>query len=432
MVWKKQLIKLINRIMNTNIELLDDHSGIGNLTVFSGIVIILLLFVYIACTNLDFSSERIIVENNQSVLSSRVQYSHEIIPIDTSGNGNFRSTTALNADTVVLTLVAEISPPEYNGIVLQATDVRIKSDKAYVSYNVQGETFLGAVDIFDVTNINQPILLSSAIFTDTDINGIKEKSGFLYLAGATDRSIFSSPAVLERIELDSGLLTNNSESIDLPSFAATDVTVEKNWIYATSGALDGYVMILDKATFSKHDSIAVEDARSVDGDKDDVGVVAGTPARLLIFDRDTGTLVNNWTLTGATIEFSKSTIEIKKRKAILALGDGGTQIVCVETGVVIDAIPQPILNDLDSSVTVTNAATVDKRLLFMANGEAGVYVGISDTKFDSKDCDVDNLRLLGQFRFDDLQSVNHIHYKHNVMFIASGLGGLKILTVDVN
>jgi len=233
---------------------------------------------------------------------------------------------------------------------------------------------------------------------------------------------------LEKIELNNdGLLTNNSETIDLPSFAGTDVTVEKDWIYATSGALGGYVMILDKTTFTKQDSIAVEDARGVDGDKDDVGVVAGTPARLLIFDRDTGTLVDDWTLTGATIEFSKSTIEIKKKKAILALGDGGTQIVCVATGVVIDAIPQPFLDDLDSSVTVTNAATIDKRLLFMANGEAGVYVGISDTKFDSKDCDVDNLRLLGKFRFGDLQSVNHINYKGKVMFIASGLGGLKIL-----
>ncbi len=405
-----------------------------HLIFISNTMIILLVLVAPACSDLDSSSERILIENNPSVLSTRIQYSQDIITIDTTNNRNrVGRTIQAGADTVILTLVAEVSPPEHNGIVLQATDVRMKDDKAYVSYNVQGETFLGAVDIYDVTDINQPTLLSSAIFTDTDINGIKEKSGFLYLAGATNRVEFSSPAILEKIELNNdGLLTNNSETIDLPSFAGTDVTVEKDWIYATSGALGGYVMILDKTTFTKQDSIAVEDARGVDGDKDDVGVVAGTPARLLIFDRDTGTLVDDWTLTGATIEFSKSTIEIKKKKAILALGDGGTQIICLETGDVIETIPQPIVSGLDSSVTVTNAATIDKRLLFMANGEAGVYVGISDTKFDSKDCDVDNLRLLGKFRFGDLQSVNHINYKGKVMFIASGLGGLKILTVDVN
>jgi len=258
------------------------------------------------------------------------------------------------------------------------------------------------------------------------LKGIHQHAGLL-------RAGISSPAVLEKMELDdNGLLTNSSETIDLPSFAANDVDVAKNWIYVTSGALGGYVTILDENTFAIHDSVAIEDARGVYADNKDVGVVAGTPARLLTFDRDLGELKDDWTLTGATIKFSKSTIEITKKKAILALGDGGTQIVCLESGNVIDLIPQPVVDDLESSVTVTNAATVDDRLLFMANGEAGVYVGISDTEFDSKDCVIDNLQVLGKFRFGDLQSVNHIEYKDDVMFIASGLGGLKILTVEVD
>lgn len=385
------------------------------------------------CEDLSKGTKRIIVENDPTSLAGRVQYTNEIIEVDTTGTGGrMAKTRGGNADTVILTLVAEVLPPTYNGITLQATDVKIKDKKAYVSYNVRGETFLGAVDIFDVEDINQPTLVSSALFTDTDINGLTEKGGYLYLASATERTQFSSPAILERIELDHGLLTTNSETIDIPSYAATDVDVAKHWIYVTSGALGGYVTILDEDTFTKYDSVAVEDARGVDADKEDVGVVAGTPARLLTFDRDLGTLKNEWILSGATIEFSKSTVEIKKKKAILALGDGGTQIVCLATGAVIDSIPQPSVPDLDSSVTVTNTASVDKRLLFMANGEAGVYVGIADEKFDKKDCEVDNLRVLGKFRFADLQSVNHVQYKDDVMFIASGLGGLKIVTVQVN
>ncbi|MFQ6678476.1 MAG: hypothetical protein ACE5D0_09175 [Fidelibacterota bacterium] len=427
------MINLFDKYLSSFMHIKCSQRNKQIFTVCFNTIIFSLLVHFMACEDLTTKQKRIIIENNSDALSARIQYSQEIIPIDTVGTGNFKRKSLSYADTVVLTLVAEVSPPEYDGVILQATDVRIKDNKAYVSYNVQGETFLGAVDIFDVSNIDQPSLLSSAIFIDTDINGIKEKSGYLYLAGATDRTEFSTPAVLEKVTLDNDdLLTNTTETMDLPSFAATDVTVEKDWIYVTSGALGGYVNILDKDTFTKHDSIAVEDARSVDGDGDDVGVVAGTPARLLIFDRDSGSLTNDWTLTGANIEFSKSTIEIKKKKAILALGDGGTQIVCIQTGTVIDSIPQPMVSDLDASVTVTNAASIDKRLLFMANGEAGVYVGISDTKFDSKDCDVDNLRLLGHFRFGDFQSVNHIHYKHDVMFVASGLGGLKILTVQVN
>jgi len=56
--------------------------------------------------------------------------------------------------------------------------------------------------------------------------------------------------------------------------------------------------------------------------------------------------------------------------------------------------------------------------LYMSNGEAGVYVAYSSDKFDSKDCDVENLQLIGQFRFDDLQSVNHVKADGNYLFIA--------------
>jgi len=153
-----------------------------HLIFISNTMIILLVLVAPACSDLDSSSERILIENNPSVLSTRIQYSQDIITIDTTNNRNrVGRTIQAGADTVILTLVAEVSPPEHNGIVLQATDVRMKDDKAYVSYNVQGETFLGAVDIYDVTDINQPTLLSSAIFTDTDINGIRKKADFYIL-----------------------------------------------------------------------------------------------------------------------------------------------------------------------------------------------------------------------------------------------------------
>ena len=375
--------------------------------------------------------KRIIIENDASTLSIRVEHINEIVTID-SLPGFGRKTISGNGDTVILTLVAEVLPPIYDGITLQATDVRIKDNKAYVSYNVRGETFLGGVDVYDINDTSVPQLLSSAIFTDTDVNGLMEKGGYLYLASATEGTDFSSPAILERIELSGGLLTSNSSILDLPSYAATDVDIANNWIYVTSGALAGYLNIIDENTLTKHDSVGIEDARGVDTDDNDVGVVAGTPARLLTFDRESATLKNSHILIGANIPFSKSTIELNKKKAILALGDGGTQIVCLETGAVIDSVPQPIVPDLDPSVTVTNAAEADNKLLFMASGEAGVYVGIAESEFDSEDCEVDNLQVLGNIRFADFQSVNHVAYKEDVLFIAGGLGGLKILTVQVN
>ncbi len=176
-------------------------------------------------------------------------------------------------------------------------------------------------------------------------------------------------------------------------------------------------------------SYPVEDARGVATDGRDVAVVAGTPARLVTFDYNSGEILNDFSLEGATINFSKSTVEIHRRKAVLALGDGGTQIICLEDGAVIDQIAPPVVADLDPSVTVTNAASTDSRTLYMSNGEAGVYVAYTRDRFDSRDCDVDDLQMIGQFRFDDLQSVNNVKAKGHYLFIAGGLGGLKILRV---
>ena len=40
------------------------------------------------------------------------------------------------------------------------------------------------------------------------------------------------------------------------------------------------------------------------------------------------------------------------------------------------------------------------------------------------------LTMLGRLRFGDLQSVNHVTYRSGHLFIAAGLGGLKIVKVN--
>ena len=402
-----------------------------NLGITTWLPVVASLFLFAACFDQQ-EEERIVIDNDLGSLSERIEYKDETVAIDTQGVSSSASLRKAPADSIILTLVAEVMPPEYDGQVLQATDVTIKGQKAYVSYNMRGETFLGGVDVFDITDITTPELISSAVFIDTDVSGLAELGGTLYLAAATNRPDFISPAILEVVTLNGGLLSDDVSTIDLPSYAGTDVEVAGNYVYVTSGADGGYVTVLSTGSLEQQYAFEVDDARGVSADDQDVGVVAGSPARLLTFNRNTGNLDHDYTLTGATIPFSKSTIEINRSKAILGVGDGGTQIVCLETGTVIEQIPQPIVAGLDESVTVTNAATTYKKTLFMSNGEAGVYVALAGADFDSKDCDVDNLRLAGRFRFDDFQSVNHVTYRSDVLFIAGGLGGLKILTVETD
>jgi hypothetical protein len=156
------------------------------------------------------------------------------------------------------------------------------------------------------------------------------------------------------------------------------------------------------------------------------------PARLVTFDRGGGTVEFDYTLTGATIEFSKSTVELKDGKAFIGVGDGGTQIVCLSDGSVLQEVAQPLVNGLTADKTVTNAVTAYKRTMFMANGEAGVYVAMAPENFDKKGCEVEPLNIVGSIRFDELQSANHVLYRNDMLFVATGLGGLKIVSVATN
>jgi len=406
--------------------------------VFSSLVVALLVFSLVSCTEDDSptsptDNNRLIIGTDPAALSARMDYLNEVVEIDsvdTAATFFKGSQTNLDENEVVITLVAEVTPPEHDGTSLQATDVSIHGNKAYVSYNVRGETFLGGVDVFSIQDPDNPQLESSVVFTDTDVNGLYMDGNYLYLASAQEPVNIDSPALLERIQLQGGLPTNNSDIIDLASYAGTDVTVSSNNIYVTSGADGGAVTIIRKNNFAVQATYAINDARGVNVDGDEIAVVAGTPARLIIFEDDIDEPVFDYTLTGASIPFSKSTVEIAGGKAIMALGDGGMQIVCIETGSVVETFEQPDIPDLDPSLTVTNAATADKKLLFMSNGEAGVYMAQSSDRFSSSGCDVDDLAMIGSLRFDDEQSVNHVAYKNGVLFIASGLGGLKICSIE--
>jgi len=372
---------------------------------------------------------RIVLENDLGTLSERMTYLNEPVELDTTQQDSGLAKTAVNP--VDLVLIAEVEPPTVDGQVLQATDVYIKGSKAYVAYNMIGEPYLGGVDIFDVRDEDDPELISSMYFTDSDVNGLTFKDNYLYLAMATERDDYSTPAVVEKVRIRNNQLTNETETFDIASWAATDVEVSSNHLFVTSGADSGYVTVIKLTNDEVIFSYPVEDARGVDTDGDDVGVVAGTPARLITFNYESGELLDEFFLDGASIAFSKSTVEIHRKKAILALGDGGTQILCLQNGEIIEQIDQPTVDDLDPNVTVTNAASTDSKTLYMSNGEAGVYVAWTRDKFNSRDCDVDDLQMIGSFRFDDLQSVNHVKARGNYLFVAGGLGGLKILTVTI-
>lgn len=327
-----------------------------------------------------------------------------------------------------LTLVAEVRSPTVDGEVLQATSVSIKHGKAVVSYNMRGNQYMGGIQLFDISHIDRVSLNSQVVFNDTDINAVTVSNGKVYGVGASGRGEFDDPAVMEVIKIISNkMVLEDNQRLGLASYAGTSViSGTSNRIFAASGSAGGLSGI-DEETFTVEDYHALDDARWMDVYSNRVAVVQGgtESGQLSIFDTTDGALLwlDTFTFNGATDPEAKTTVEVVGNKAFIAGGTAGIQILSVNSGNVIGTIE-------NGPGAVANAVTVDNNLLFISGG-SGVYVAqLAEPASTSNDVDPLEITLIGKLLFEDLQSVNHVAYRGNYLFIAAGMGGLKIVRVD--
>jgi hypothetical protein len=143
-------------------------------------------------------------------------------------------------------------------------------------------------------------------------------------------------------------------------------------------------------------------------------------------------LLNTFPFPGANVPESKSTVEIMGGKAFIAAGPEGVQILCLDNGQVVGSVPRPdpVVLGLDPAVVVTNAVSVDGDVMFISNGEAGIYVARGAEDFGNSGCAQQEITVLGHLRFDDLQSANHVDFKTRWLVVAAGLGGVKVVKVN--
>lgn len=387
---------------------------------------------------------RATVTNDETILAERMTYVEEEIPIDAPTPGSFSSLLLAPAkapSAVRLTGVARVQPPEIDGVVLQATSVSRRTQNAFlVSYNVRGDQFLGGVDYIVNWFGRFPVIYSGVLFRDSDVSSVALGGNALYLAQGTNADGFATSAAVERMRLGNfGIRLSDNIRFDLSSFAATSVRRLDNTLYVTTGST-GDVYALDHRDLSVLGQYTLGDARwvEIDEENDRVVVVQGTPGRISVFEEGdfpggSMTLINTFPFDGANVTEAKSTVEVVDGKAFIAAGPDGVQVMCLDDGSIIGSvpIPDPAALGLDPSVVTTNAVTVDGDLMFISNGEAGVYVAAGVEDFDRSGCAPQSISVMGQMRFDDLQSVNHVDYRNGYLFIAAGLGGVKIVEVDI-
>jgi hypothetical protein len=405
-----------------------------------------LALVHLSCSDAagpgDQANDRITIINNPATLAGRVTYFDDTIAVDSVGVGYpsapflasapIQRSSQASAAAFQLKLRAEIAPPSVAGQVLQATAVTISGNLAIVSYSMVGTPYLGAVDVIDISNKQQPVLRSEAVFQNTDISAVSASGASVYVAEATGDTGFASPAVFEVMQLQGNqLVLAGNRRRALSSFVGTSTAASATRAYATSGD-GGGLFVIDPTTLALTDSIALHDARWVAVGDGKVVVVQGTPGQITVYNESNMSFVGTWSFSGADIAESKSQVQILGAKAFIAAGPGGVQVVSPATGKLVGSVPRPNPDSLglDSSVVVTNAVAADEDLLFISNGEAGVYLAQGSQFFSATGSETDQtITMRGRLRFGNLQSVNHVAYAGKYLIIAAGLGGLKIVQV---
>ena len=381
----------------------------------------------------NIGSKGMLINNNLNTLNERISLADNTSAyiFGDTAKKTIKSSKGTLSSSVTIQLIARLSPPEYNGEVLQASHVRIVDHYAYVTYNTQGPRYLGGVDIVDISSPADPKLVSSVIFINKETNKGKDVSAvdvkysqaaesntFLWITGADETR---DSAFAERYKLNSSNQFESGQSVNfsLKGYVGTDVRFYNDKVYVTSGT-GGGLTILDNQ-MKEVSFMNLENARSVDVNKDFEIALGGNPGHLYnpgIWDKEIG---------GSTDPEAKSILRLYNKFALVALGEEGLKCYDLSSNIpstVISALPRPTVPEGESPRDyVTNGVSVsDNGWVYIANGAGGMDIAKIDTD--------GQLTWMGNVNLD--ASVNFVEANANYVFVARGVLGLKILKVTEN
>ncbi|MEM9895245.1 MAG: hypothetical protein AAF789_02650 [Bacteroidota bacterium] len=367
----------------------------------------MILLFAASCTQeeIEILNDRdISINNNQEELSQRMTKTND--PIEIIGESRGRTNSSIK-----LTLRGQLAPPVVDGNILQATSIARRSSFFAVSYNFKGETYAGGIDL-----INDELeLRSQMLFSDSDINDIGFNGNDLYFAGGT--SSMNETAFVERISMNPsrGVLTlQNQVRTGLGSFSANSVMHFRGSIYVTTGNDDrnGGGLYKLSRSLEEQDYSRIKDARWVTGWENSVVTASGTPDRIRIYETDGLNRTREFEHNGVNEPEGKMTIDVDRNLVFVA---GGTQGLLVY-----DIDGNFIAKHAFGNGAVTNAVAADGGKLFISNGEGGVHIATYDPF----------LEVIGKLDLPQDQSVNHIVFFDNFLYVASGTGGVKMIEVE--
>ena len=358
---------------------------------------------------------KVVLNSNTTELNNRMDFSNSGVIALTASKLTSKK-TASGVDNFPMSLLAEINPPTYEGKQLTASHVDINGHFVYVSYNTQGETYLGGIDVIDVSEPNNPKLVIQAVLPNTDISTVIYKDGILYISGAALMDAnpeLTSPAFVAKMPLHNGLLTDDYTSVSLVGNVGTGVAAAGSNYFAISGN-NGSLSKINNSTNVINTAIPIADLRALGYNDNKVVVLSGSEG-VKIYNADTMALLST-IVTSADVPDAKRTIDFQGSNLLVADGYSGLKVFN-SAGNLLQTLTLPTtIEGIDPQDVVTNAVSVSGDYVYSANGAAGIAVYKNTNN---------NLISLGSIFLGG--SANYVKSVGDYIFVATGTGGLKII-----
>lgn len=330
--------------------------------------------------------------------------------------------------------LGRVDAPEVAGKTVQANIVEFKGDYAIVGYNTAGDDFAGAMQVFKfkASDLEDEIdkTLTEVLLNNLDIQALHLKGNDLYFGGHTfvddGRPGTSFIGKIPYKNFNANDIRDQLEFFDLGN-GVTSIVEAKGVLYVAIGGETGGLLTLN----SSLDSLSYTpnaDIRQLLEHSDDIISVSG--------DVNGTSRLDNMSEDETIYEFTNTTSDEHRNDLIehsklyyVARADAGLDIVS-EDGDLEYHLDNPAALDADLSKTHANGVSRDGHRIFLAQGEYGFrYI-----EYDEKDQEHE---LLGYFPYHELTndhqenySANALRYSKNHLFVASGVGGVMIFTMD--
>ncbi len=414
-------------------------------------LLIIILFLNTSCSHEDFTSDPenlnqedlemtfedaspIIYRKNsdQNELNKRFHRLDEVISPEVETLNGAKGTANRN-NAGDYTVVAFVENPSVNGFELSGTSVEYsdRHEKIYVTYHANGPEIYGAIEVYDVSDTDNPSIEENDEFENLEFNDVHisvgpstNRQNALYTAGNTEIDVKSTFSIFHQFDLDNnGLISFPENEENLTSKyvdygTASSVMKYDSYVFLATAGTNGIIfpMLKDFSSGSRSRIWTTTPGNALkylDNYRGNMVILTNGSIVLTDVRNNPRNFANNvyWTETFSNFSPSdgKNVVKIDSEKIYIAAGSDGVYQYSYDT----------------------NGATLDANIKSFFN--SNMAAGIDADDFYVYVANASNLTVFKKSQSNvlyhynlNIGSINFVKAYKDLLFVA-GTDGVKIL-----